>query len=338
MSRVLDIVVTHYNEPWEVARPFFDMLGAQRSVDFSKFKIWFIQDGPAPSVFPSGYFVGSPLGRSIDNFEIVTIQHKGVSAARNTGLDRADSEWICFCDCDDSFSSIYSLKMLFYILTPEQPFDIMWNTFYMNRLDEDDSLILQNEYNHVWIHNKYYRLSFLREHDIRFCEELYMSEDSAFNNVAEMEVGEGRVGEIHTDFPLYAWVRRRGSITTDPERYYKNAEGHFERNKYVLGEYRKRKHDRASLVMARTVTDAYSMLTKFPENDESRRITERVGEFYRKERWCWKKLTPEMKRLALEASEKEVATLGVDIPGKPSLSNWIRTRLAREPSQLKHGL
>ena len=324
MKRLLDIVVTHYNEPWEVVRPFFDMLGAQRSIDFNKIKVWFVQDGPCASIIPVGYFDGSPLGYKKGNFEIITIPHKGVSAARNAGLDRADSEWICFCDCDDSFSSIYSLKMLFYILKPDQPYDMMWNQFYMNLLDTDDTLIKHQEYNHVWIHNKYYRLSFLREHDIRFAEHLFMSEDSAFNNIVELECEEGRIGQINTTEPLYSWVRRRGSITTDPDRYYKNIEGHFIRNQYVLSEYRKRKHARAPLIVARTITDAWAFLTRYPECDEYWRITKEVAKFYKKEGGIYHNLRKNMKKLAKEASEKEAGTLDKDIPGRISLEEWVR--------------
>ena len=321
-KRTLDIIVTHYKEPWSVVRPFFDCLNAQRSVDFSKFKVWFVQDGPFADLIPSGYFESSPL-----QTEVITIPHKGVSAARNAGIDKADAEWICFCDCDDSFSSIYSLKMLFYILKPDAPYDLMWNKFYKNYLDSDDTLDIELEYNHVWIHNKYYRLSFLKEKDIRFPEGIWMSEDSAFNNVVEMEIGPNRIGEINTDWPLYAWVRRRGSITTDPDRYYKNIEGHFYRNQWVLNEYRKRKHERAPLIVARTLTDAYSFLTRYPENfekEEYKQIMKLLSEFYAKEKKAYDGLKPLMKELALKASEKEAGVIDLDIPGKPTMEEWLK--------------
>lgn len=319
-KRLLDIIVTHYNEPWEIVRPFFDMLNAQRSIDFNRFKVWIVQDGPAPTVIPSGYFNGSQI-----RYDWITIPYSGVSAARNAGMDKADSEWICFCDCDDSFASIYSLKFLFYILDPNQPYDLMWNKFYKNYyLDKDDPLDIEQEYNHVWIHNKYYRLSFLREHNIRFPEGIFMSEDSAFNNVVEMEIGEGRIGTINTTEPLYSWVRRPGSITTDPDRYYKNIEGHFERNLWVLNEYRKRNHPRSEFVVGRTVTDAYAFLVRYPVNDDFRRITDIIREkFWKDNGEIFEKLTDEIKKLCLDASEKEAGIANLDIPGKMSLEEFV---------------
>lgn len=317
-KRLLDIVVTHYKEPWHVVRPLFDMLNAQKHVDFKQFKVWVVQDGPAANLIPRGYFAGSPL-----QYEIVTIPHKGVSAARNAGLDKADSEWICFCDCDDCFTFIFSLKWLFYILKPDAPYDMMWNEFYMNYFDKDQTLIRQNEYNHVWIHNKYYRLSFLREHDIRFCEELYMSEDSAFNNVVEMEIPEGRIGHINTTEPLYSWCRREDSVTMNRDNYYRNVEGHFKRNLYVLSEYRKRNHVRTGLVVARTITDAYSFLTKYPNNFDAERIAEMVGKFYLENKDIYDGLPEEGKKLALEASEKEASNTGEVILGRPTVEEWL---------------
>ncbi len=325
MSRLLDIVVTHYREPWNIVRPFFDALGAQRSVDWSKIRVWLVQDGPFPDIFPKGYLEGIPY-----DLQWITIQHRGVSAARNAGINAADSEWICFCDCDDSFSSIYSLKMILYTLKDlSDDYDMVWNAFYMNTLDAEDTLIKNEEYNHVWIHNKYYRLSFLREKDIRFCEDLYMSEDSAFNNLVELEIDSKRIGTINTSEPLYAWVRRIGSITTNDSLYYRNAEGHFLRNKYVLNEYRKRKHKRSQFVCGRTITDAWAMLTRYPENEESLRITKLVAEFYQENKYIWRSLGRQYKRLAIEASEREAGTLGKDIPGRPTLQEWIDTRLKK---------
>lgn len=321
-KRLLDIVVTHYNEPWEVVRPFFDMLGAQRGIDFKKIKVWFVQDGPQPSVFPAGYFVGSPIGHSKDNLEIVTIPHKGVSAARNAGMDMAYSDWICFCDCDDSFSSIYSLKNVLYILENDTTHELIWGKFWMNYLDKDYPIVERTEYNHVWIHNKYYRLDWLKEHDIRFCENLYMSEDSAFNNVVEMEGA--RIGEIGTKEGLYAWCRRSGSITLDDNRYYKNIEGHFDRNLYVLSEYEKRKHARAHFVAARTITDAWAFLTKREDCEEAERIRNRVVEFYQSRPMLFDKITDEIWEKATEASEREADVFGKDIPGRKTVMEWIQ--------------
>lgn len=317
-SRLLDIVVTHYNEPWEIVRPFFDILNAQRCVDMSLFKVWFVQDGPSVDIFPKRYFDGSKL-----DVEWVTIPHSGVSAARNAGMDKADSEWICFCDCDDCFTGIFCLKMLAYILKPDQPYDLMWNPFCMNVMAMDDVVIMQDVYNRIWIHNKYYRLSFLRENNLRFPEWIHFGEDSAFNNILDLYIQPDRIGKIQTGEPMYAWVRRENSTTNDPKKALSNIEGHFERNLYVLGEYEKKGHPKTSYYIARTVTDAWATLTKYPGLKETERITKRVAGFYSKYGDIYENLPEKLKAHSKEISEKDAGTTKMDIPGRPTLEEWI---------------
>ena len=42
---LLDIIVPHYKEPWEVGRPLFEMLALQRGVSFSDFRVILVNDG-----------------------------------------------------------------------------------------------------------------------------------------------------------------------------------------------------------------------------------------------------------------------------------------------------
>ena len=314
-KRLLDIVVTHYKEPFEVVRPMFDVLNSQLSADYSLFKIWIIQDGPCEDIFPKGYF---------NNFRIetewVTIPHKGVSAARNTGIERADSEWICFCDCDDTFTSVYSLKMLADIFKNPLPYDFVWGPFCISWSDSKKGIVAtQKTYNRIWIHNKYYRLSFLREKNICFPEWIHFSEDSAFNNILELEIQDERIGQINTENPIYAWVRRPGSVSNDPSRHYKNTMWHFERNLYVLDKYREQNHPKSDYILVRTIMDAWTMLTKYPPNDEFWKITKRVAEFWKKNQDIYE----EFKKKTLQMSLFEAGTDDKIYPWKMSLEEWI---------------
>ena len=319
---LLDIIVPHYKEPWGVVRPLFDVLKSQKEVDFSRFRVIFVQDGPAFDLFPSGYLEESPL-----QVMKITIPHKGVSAARNKGLDLAEATWVMFCDCDDSFTSIYSLMMLLYVLGSEDSnkFDLMWGSFYMSG---EGQLRPVKEMNYVFIHNKFYRLSFLREHGIRFCEDLRMSEDSAFNTVVRLEIGEHRTGEINSNEPLYAWCRRPGSVTTDFSMWLENTEGHFDRNLYVLEEYRKRKMNGCDLMAVRTMTDVYAMLHKDGVPEASERFLERVRTFYLEHEEEIQKAPAIKVQQALEAGDRDIATTEENIRRRPDLYDWMNS-LAR---------
>lgn len=100
---MLDIIVTHYDEPWETGAKFFQMLDIQRKVDFQQIRVILVNDGEEHSL-PSEYFEGRPY-----RVTQISIPHAGISAARNAGIEKATAEWICFCDFDDMFADVYSL-------------------------------------------------------------------------------------------------------------------------------------------------------------------------------------------------------------------------------------
>lgn len=266
---LLDIIVPHYNESWDIVKPFVDMIHSQRGVDFNDFRVIIVHDGVEP--FPDEYLDGPA------HFVQLTQPKSGVSAARNFGLDFSDAKWVNFSDCDDCYSSIFALWIIFRVLRNDEQFDLLWSPFYMIK---DDTLKWFKDYNAIFIHNKYYRRSFLKEKNLRFCEKLYMSEDSAFNSVVEMHIEKGKIGQINVNDPVYAWCRRKGSITMDPERWIKNAEGHFERNLYILEECKKFTEARPDFMSVRTVCDAYSMLNQPRAKGDIKPFEKRVAEFY----------------------------------------------------------
>ena len=317
-ERLLDIIVPRYREPWKIVKPFFDMLNSQQGVDFSRFRVILVNDGSDPLDFFGKIDVQEYRYEILNTW----IPHKGVSAARNYGLEKADAKYVCFCDCDDCFSSIYALREVFYVMDHTDAYDLLWGPFYTNMLDIEDRLRIVSEFNGVWIHCKFYRLSFLREKNLKFCEELYMSEDSAFNNVLMLEIGEGKIGEIHSAFPLYSWNRRVGSVTTDPAKILTNVRGHFFRNKYVLEEYRKRNAPNANVIVVRAVTDVYSMVTKYKKDKQIIEIDRMVAGFYRENEEEYNSVPEELVRKALAASDRE-AGLEEKKPERPTLDEWI---------------
>ena len=325
-KRVLDIIVPHYNESWDIVRPFFDILNSQRGVNFDAFKVWLIHDGTEP--FSEDYFCNGLV-----NVEQICIEHGGVSKARNWGIDHADATWVTFCDCDDCFSSVFSLRFVMQALSAENTdaFDLVWGSFYIY----NPSVLLSfNDYNSVFNHNKYYRLDFLKEHNLRFNEKLYMSEDNAFNTIARMELKTERIGEIQSEVPLYIWCRRPGSVTTDFSRWLKNAEGNFDRNVYVLEEYRKHNYQDPNLMVVRTVTDAYSALNKPGFEGDASTLLNRVRDFYLENEIFYHQVPQERLQLALKASDSDAGIKSFEKIQRPSLEEWIEKLTTRN----QHGL
>ena len=320
MQRLLDIVVPHYNEDWSVVKPFFDVIAAQRGVDFNRFKIWLVHNGGS-DYFPSRYFEDNPA-----HIEQVKTWRKGVSVARNLGMSYADAKWICFCDCDDCYSTVFALMYVFNVLDnpATDGFNLIWSPFYMHLKDQ---LTVADKPNSVFMHNKYYRLSWLREHNLRFPEHLYMSEDSAFNTVLMMEMDKKQIGQINTKEPFYVWCRRPGSVTMDLSRWIANAEGHFERNLYILEEYRKRNFKGTERLVGRTITDLYSMLTRQGMEGNKGPILARASEFYNRHILEYRSVSKEDLQIALDSSDRDCCVTEEDKELRPSLDEWIRVNL-----------
>jgi glycosyltransferase involved in cell wall biosynthesis len=315
--KTLEIIMPHYTEDWSIVRPFFDMLSCQKGVDFSQMRVHLIHDGTDP--FPKKNFSHVPC-------QVVQtkLPHKGVSATRNYGIDHADAKWVCFCDCDDTYASIYALRFVFEVLGTND-YDILWGGFVMESYGpEGIQLQPHDKLDLVWIHNKYYRLDFIKDNHLRFCEDLYMSEDSAFNAIANILTPASRIGHIKAPAPLYVWCYREGSVTLDKSRLLKNMEGHFDRNLYVLDKFREYNYQDADLQAGRTLTDAYVNLTRTDLPDGWEHFRDRVREFIIKEADALNRIKKDDLYRVLHASESEAETGGYLNPDRPALTNWIR--------------
>ena len=251
---MLDIVITHYKEPWEVCRKQFLMLDMQRRVDWSQIRVTVINDGGHR--LPEFKF--AELSYPVEQ---VDIPHGGISAARNAGIDHATGEWIMFCDCDDCFANIYALEDVQNILKPaEEKYDLLWTRCY-----EEDSVggtifLIQPHKTFVFCHGKVYRRRFLLDQGIRFREDLPMNEDSCFNAMIIARIPNNRVGEIRSHVPVYTWIRRDGSVTAKPESIDLGAICQTRRNMIITEENRIHRPDEYPGMVTRHGYDVYFMV------------------------------------------------------------------------------
>lgn len=230
----LDIVIPHGGERWAICRKFFDMLRVQLCADLSRVRVLLIHDGCEP--FPDEW-VRVP-GLRVEQHRI---PKSGVSAARNTGLDFARAEWVMFCDADDLFASCWALHCILDALDgPESDrMDLLWTPFYV----EENAGRNVCKFNWIFVHGKLYRRTFLLEEGIRFWEELYYAEDSAFNACVSLAIDPPRIGEIHADHTLYVWTFNRESVTSRPENQIRNQIGLLRRHELLIEEMIRRGHD-----------------------------------------------------------------------------------------------
>lgn len=243
---MLDIIVTHYNEPWEICRPFFDMLGCQRGISFSEFSVIVVHDGTEP--FPEEK-MDYPY-----RIRQYRIPHGGVSIARNYGQEKSDAEWVEFCDIDDCYTHIYALRMI--LPHMEKDVDYIWTPFFIEGGRKDLVVKTKEKENIIWVHGKYFRRKFLNENRIRFPEGIHYSEDSGFCAIVNELAQLGRRGKVKTDFPIYTWTFRKDSVSNDIRNEEKNLTGFIDRNTWVVEEYKRRGIDHIGMV-GRMFADAY---------------------------------------------------------------------------------
>lgn len=312
----LDIIVPHYNEPWEEVSKLFDMLALQRFADFREFRVILVHDGEGPGM--ARQIRGRKYPYAVTE---VSIPHGGVSAARNRGLEESSAKWVMFCDCDDTFTSVYSMHGILQLLDTED-YDLLWCPFYAET-GTDGQAAVRDKFNSVFIHGKVFRRAFLLEHGIRFNEGLTYSEDTAFCMVAMMELEPGRIGKIRGDFVPYAWTYREGSATTDPARARENAIGLFRRQAYVTEELRRRgRMEEARATAYRGMCDAYVTLNR-KDIDAGDAFAEEVSRFYSAWRDCGESADVAFASRVLRAAMSESYARKGDLPPEDGFWAWL---------------
>lgn len=214
MAPKLDIIVTHYREPWLDCMKFFNMLSIQRGVNRDDYNVIIIQDGQA------GQFLLDPVTSYEKQLplKLYTQPQSGVSAARNNGLDKSTSPWVIFCDCDDMFYCADSLnRILTSIDQAGDRGDLLWAPFWIEyAIDGKPWAKVLKEWNTVFIHGKVYRRKFLTANQITFDPSISYAEDALFNAEVAMCINPSRIARIPET--TYMWCYRDNSLTTTPER------------------------------------------------------------------------------------------------------------------------
>lgn len=132
---------------------------------------------------------------------VMTMNHIGVSTARNKGLLKAKGEYIIFLDADDFYEEtllealyntakekkldvvatgfdLYDNKKSRFLKSPEEEHGNIYAGGAVASKNEYPDFILQSTTGYVW--NKLFRTEFLQEKEILFAPELYVFEDVYF--------------------------------------------------------------------------------------------------------------------------------------------------------------
>lgn len=312
-NKLLDIYITHWTEPYDVGKKMFDMLSLQRNVDWSKIGVNLIHDGSG--AFPDSFFKDCPF-----MVNQICLPHGGISAARNYAIKNSDATWIKFCDFDDMFAGVYSLSCIMDVLNDTDKFDMLWYPLVIEMSDGTTRII---ECSPVFIHDKVYRVSFLREHNLFFNESLTFSEDFAFIAVTKLFMDMKRIGRINCNFHIYLYTQRGYSIGNREDMWYKNRCSLFDAHAYVEQEERKHgnRHD-ADILAVRTVYENYVTMLKAGDRYNTSALKQKTFEYYDQHKDSFDRVTDKDIDAILDATNCQN---GIEV-NKQNLLNWIESR------------
>lgn len=198
----LDIIITHYKEPESVVKCLLDSIAIQENVD--NFRVIIVNDGED--------FVLKDSFLKKYNFEIkyVKKEKRGVSSARNKGMDISDAEYIMFCDCDDMFFSSLGLFTIYEEFSKGE-FDLLVPKFKeeIRREDGSPTYINHDCDDNTFIHGKVYRRQYIIDIGLRWQEDINAHEDLYFNCLAA--ASSRNVRRINNCF--YLWKYNKDSVT-----------------------------------------------------------------------------------------------------------------------------
>ncbi len=184
---MISIIIPVYNSE-KYLEKCLDSVLAQT---FTEFEVLLINDGSTDS---SGK-ICDEYAQKDSRVKVFHQENKGVSAARNLGLDKATGEWICFVDSDDYLDTNY-LKALFDSVKKNKSVDLVIQGFkkvgkkgqtmvtFGNELIKSDdfhTLFEKKEmFKYGYTVSKLYRKKYIDYHQIRFPEDYSFAEDLSF--------------------------------------------------------------------------------------------------------------------------------------------------------------
>jgi len=184
----LSIIVPVYN----IENDIPNCLNSILSQDYENYEVLLINDG---STDKSGEII-EKYALKDKRFKVFHQENKGVSSARNLGLEKAKGYWVCFIDGDDT---IYpnSLSQIIESIKGKQTEMIIARSFvvennqlkredygfdnsFVNRFFNGYQLITEKSFKRGSVCGCVFNLFFLKKHNVHFPTGLKIGEDSLF--------------------------------------------------------------------------------------------------------------------------------------------------------------
>ena len=309
MAKKLDIIITHYNEPWEVGKKLFDSFYLQECCNYEEVNIILVQDGEDNALPWEELLCQYPFP-----VNVVTLkEHSGVASARNAGIENAVTEWITFMDFDDMLADAATLSQVLSLFPITEDVDIIWSKYIREvnghgRL-ENISLNKEDDADFRLI-GKIFRSAFINGNNIRFNTDHPEFCDFLFNTLALSQTYDFKFMNFTTPFyPFLKRLRKDGVFSTLDMMDQRTA-CLLSRNIYLAEEMQRRGNNlEYKKWTVRTITDAYNSIQNAEqEPDDGHGITLELIEFWKKHRDAFYNSSETDIEVALDMSQEEIMT------------------------------
>ena len=283
MRRKLDILVPQYKETDEIVKPLLDSIAVQQNVDFNEIGVIICNDG-------TDVRLSDELLHSYPfTVEYHLCEHRGVSATRNSCLDKSEADYVMFADADDCFCNSLGLFIVFREMGINGGFDTLVSSFIEETRNPQtkEVLYVPHEVDSTFVHGKVHRRKYLINNNIRWNESLTVHEDSFFNILCQRLLSDSNRGR-YCPTPFYLWKWRDESVCRhDPLYLNRTYRDMLKSNTALVREFldRGREKDAVFYVTAMIYDSYYSMNCDRWWNDEGKeflpKTMERMKEYWK---------------------------------------------------------
>ena len=288
---MISVIIPVYNTASFLERCIDSIL----SQSYNDLEVLLIDDGSTDDS-------GAICDRYADRDGRVRVIHKengGVSSARNKGLDNAKGEWICFVDSDDELmstglelfgkgiSSAVDMVMAGYkTYDDDNNCQLVYSnetcvSYIISSQQAISELFAPTHYKYQgYVFTKLFRASVIKDHSLRFNEEVFFNEDRLF--VAQF-ICTAKRDVFYTTSPTYKYYLHQGSVMSSlREKFNPKFITDFDAQTTIRGLIRATYSDKRILDLADWgLYNSYRMIVKLSKKSEER-IKEQVRQVRRR--------------------------------------------------------
>lgn len=316
---MFEILIPRYNEPEALVGRLLDSISMQVGIDISKDIRVRIADDGSDELLSGAFLRKYPF-----DIQYMALAHRGLSATRNALLDACEGEYFMCCDADDSFFNLLAIRGIFDNLK-QAPFDVMISPFFEEYLLDDGTMGFHLRQNvQPFVHGKVFRLNYIRENGIRWCDRFPAGGDTVFLDPA-IKLTEHAA---YQSMPFYIWRWNPSSIVRSENGFIEKLPLRLDAHMETIDIYLKRgRRDLAVEIAARTLIGAYfTMARQDWRNYDRMDIREAAAEILRR---CirdygdlYSESDPEFRETLLQGYVKNYLKRGLTLP-TVSLEEWM---------------